>query len=106
MPNKTNAVAAGAITLAVGGVTATLTPSEAREWLALLTDYFPLAICAALSYWAYKIDQELRMCKLRDSKCKDNMLTLITIVKSTQPNLDPAMTYTIDSFSKELREKD
>lgn len=49
---------AGAIVLAIGGITATLTADTAREWLELLSQYGPLVLSGWLIYVVYHIDRE------------------------------------------------
>ena len=49
---------AGAIVLAIGGVSATVTADTAREWLELLSQYGPLVLSVWLIYVIYHIDKE------------------------------------------------
>ena len=49
---------AGAIAVAIGGITATLTADTAREWLELLSQYGPLVLSGWLMYVVYHIDKE------------------------------------------------
>lgn len=49
---------AGAIAVAIGGVSATITADTAREWLELLSQYGPLVLSGWLIYVVYHIDRE------------------------------------------------
>lgn len=58
MPGKV-----GAVSVVVGGITATLTASNVREWLELATEYGPLLLLVILFLAVYQLQQEHKQCR-------------------------------------------
>lgn len=61
---------AGAVAVAIGGVSATITADTAREWLELLSQYGPLVLSVWLIYVIYHIDRERTELKKELSELK------------------------------------
>lgn len=55
----------GVITVSLGGVAAALTPSDAAQWLEVMSAYLPLFLCLTLMWWVYKIDRQHGNCQRR-----------------------------------------
>lgn len=61
---------AGAVTIAFGGIAASLTASDAREWLELIREFSPILISGWLLYVIYNIDQEREALRIEVAKLK------------------------------------
>lgn len=66
----------GAVTIAIFGLTATLTPDDARNWAEVLTTYAPLCLIGFLIWRLRLMDKSLCKCQDRHERLEKEILKL------------------------------
>lgn len=54
---------AGGMTVGIGGVIATVTAADAKEWLELVVEFAPIALCGWLLYVLYSLEKQHDDCR-------------------------------------------
>lgn len=54
---------AGTVTVGLGSIIATVTAADAREWISLVTEFAPIALCGWLLFVLYGLEKQHNDCR-------------------------------------------
>ena len=73
--------ATGVVTVAIGGVTAALTPADARAWGDTLMALLPLFVVLFLVWRVRVLDKQLQQCRLAHQRVSEQLLLAFSAIK-------------------------
>lgn len=73
--------ATGVVTVAIGGVTAALTPADAMAWGSTLMALAPLFVVLFLIWRVRVLDMELQQCRKAHQRVAEQLLLAFTAIK-------------------------
>lgn len=82
----------GIITVAIGGITASLSPSDLQSWGASVMSLGPLLLIIFLIWRIHKLDKQHSACQDRHNKMQEQLLFAYTAIQKTQGDACPLPT--------------